>query len=338
VVNRTLGRLAILCIVSWFLIGGCASAASVDVDRLMADVRWLADPAREGRLATSPAADLVAEWIADRFAELGLVPFSDVRLASYTEDFGMDWVYTPCVGTDSATASVHGWAENLIGVLPGKSRPDEYVIISAHYDHLGSCDGDVYPGADDNASGVAGMLEIARLFATAGSVPDRTLVFVAYSGEESGGVGSDVFGRLLYWYGLAGRTVELNLDMLGPCAGSPAFVSLLGVGDEDAALVDAVEASARAAQLGDPVEMTVEFSDDASLAQYGVPAVSLSASLPPDPYGYGERGETVPGHPYWHTPQDTADAIDPAVFAAAVGVAADAAARLASGPGLDSKP
>ena len=77
---------------------------------------------------------------------------------------------------------------NVIGVVPGHdpARASEAVVVGAHYDHLGRSGGAVYPGADDNASGTAVVLELARAFATAGGAP-RTLVFVLFSGEETAG-------------------------------------------------------------------------------------------------------------------------------------------------------
>ena len=107
-------------------------------------------------------------------------------------------------------------ARNVLGILPGSdpARRDEAVVLGAHYDHLGTRDGRVHPGADDNASGVAALLEIARAFAAAPRSPRRTLVFAFWTGEEEGHLGSRFYLRSPRWP-LAQTAAYLNLDMIG---------------------------------------------------------------------------------------------------------------------------
>ena len=106
-------------------------------------------------------------------------------------------------------------SRNVIGVLAGSdpARAGEAVVLGAHLDHLGEPGGVLHPGADDNASGVAALLEIARAFAR-GPRPRRTLVFAFWTGEEEGRLGSDHYVRHPRWP--LGRTAAyLNLDMIG---------------------------------------------------------------------------------------------------------------------------
>jgi Zn-dependent M28 family amino/carboxypeptidase len=88
-------------------------------------------------------------------------------------------------------------SSNVIGVVDGAARPNEYVLYSAHWDHLGTAatgSGDrIYNGAADNATGVAGLLELARAFAAVRPRPERSIVFVAFTGEEYGLLGSEYF-------------------------------------------------------------------------------------------------------------------------------------------------
>ena len=84
----------------------------------------------------------------------------------------------------------HGQSNNVVGELPGSSRPYEAIIYSAHWDHLGRDGNEIYHGAVDNASGVAGMLEIAEAFAHRRPKPARTILFMALTMEESGLLGS----------------------------------------------------------------------------------------------------------------------------------------------------
>jgi Zn-dependent M28 family amino/carboxypeptidase len=86
----------------------------------------------------------------------------------------------------------------VVGVLPGKTRKDEYVIFSAHYDHLGvgkPMNGDsIYNGANDDASGVTAVIMLAKYFKALGN-NERTIVFAAFTGEEMGGLGSQYFSK-----------------------------------------------------------------------------------------------------------------------------------------------
>jgi len=106
---------------------------------------------------------------------------------------------------------------NVVGVISGTDKAKEVVAITAHYDHLGGHDGVYYPGADDNASGVASLLEIAQAFRAAeqaGYRPRRTIAFIAFSGEESGLLGSKY---LVAHNPLSGKqfVANINLDMVG---------------------------------------------------------------------------------------------------------------------------
>ena len=97
----------------------------------------------------------------------------------------------------------HGESHNVVGVLPGRVRPDEYFVYTAHWDHLGRIlsvagggNGDtIFNGAIDNATGMAGLLELARAFGAAETRPERSVMFVAFTAEESGLLGSQYFGE-----------------------------------------------------------------------------------------------------------------------------------------------
>jgi hypothetical protein len=108
------------------------------------------------------------------------------------------------------------WSRNVLGLLVGSDPKlrEEAVVLGAHLDHLGR-NGDVtYPGADDNASGVSALLEIARAFAVLPGRPKRTVVFAFWTGEEEGKLGSGHYVRHPRWP-LARTTAYVNLDMIG---------------------------------------------------------------------------------------------------------------------------
>lgn len=111
-----------------------------------------------------------------------------------------------------------GSASNVLGVLEGSDKKDEYVLITAHYDHVGKRnDSTIYYGADDDGSGTTGVLELAEAFAkakAAGKGPRRTIVFMTVSGEEKGLWGSEYYANHPI-YPLAKTSVDLNIDMIG---------------------------------------------------------------------------------------------------------------------------
>jgi hypothetical protein len=109
--------------------------------------------------------------------------------------------------------------ENVLGYIPGSEFPDEVIVISAHYDHLGvHKNGQVYKGADDNASGTCGLIEIAKAFGKAKSVgdfPKRSVLFIAYSAEEQGMLGSEYYTDYAPVFPMEKTVVNLNVDMIG---------------------------------------------------------------------------------------------------------------------------
>jgi hypothetical protein len=106
-------------------------------------------------------------------------------------------------------------SRNVIGMIRGSDPAlrEQAVVIGAHMDHLGRSDGKLYPGADDNASGVAALVEIAKAFAASGRAPRRTIIFAFWTGEEEGHLGSAHYARNPVWP-LERTSVYLNLDMI----------------------------------------------------------------------------------------------------------------------------
>jgi hypothetical protein len=182
---------------------------------LIEDVRFLADDRLAGRLTGSAGADSAAEYIARRFAEVGLQPGRE----GWFQEFRID---PDAPGVRRAKLpTMRG--RNVIGILPGRDPVlrRETVIVGAHYDHLGSGEfgtlnpdstGRIHNGADDNASGTAALIHIARTLAA--SPPLRTVVFIAFSGEELGLIGSSHYVKEPL-YGLDGTVAMINLDMVG---------------------------------------------------------------------------------------------------------------------------
>jgi Zn-dependent M28 family amino/carboxypeptidase len=194
---------------------------SAPVITALDDIRQLSDDKLGGRMTGSLGADSAAAYIARRFEEVGLQPSAG------------GWFQTFTVAKDAPVAQhthVGGLrAKNVIGLLPGRDPVlrNETLIVGAHYDHLGlggfgSLDpdstGQVHNGADDNASGVAALLELARAAARAPSRLRRSLVFVAFAGEELGLRGSEQYTAAPP-IALDRTRAVINLDMVGRARG-----------------------------------------------------------------------------------------------------------------------
>lgn len=171
-----------------------AKAEGVSQDNLNATISVLADPGLHGRAAGSDDNRRVARWIADRFASIGLPPAPETNHCVPFERSGVK-------------------DQNVVAYLHRSANTDApVVVVGAHYDAQGQTDADVYPGADDNASGVAALLEIARISAQKQTGPD--MVFVAFGAEERGLLGAKAYVAAPS-IPLARVTLMLNLDMVG---------------------------------------------------------------------------------------------------------------------------
>jgi hypothetical protein len=125
--------------------------------------------------------------------------------------------YTAEIDLEYAKASKTAYASNVIGVIEGTDLKNEYVFITAHYDHLGKRDTVIYYGADDDGSGTTAVIQLAEAFAKAkqaGSGPRRTIVFMTVSGEEKGLWGSGYYNDHPI-FPQDKTTVDLNIDMIG---------------------------------------------------------------------------------------------------------------------------
>ena len=125
--------------------------------------------------------------------------------------------YAAAFSFSSNTVTNNLQSSNVMALLPGGEKKDEYVFITAHYDHLGKRDSVIYYGADDDGSGTTSVLELAEAFAKAkqkGYTPKRSIVFMTVSGEEKGLWGSEYYAAHPV-YPLNKTSVDLNIDMVG---------------------------------------------------------------------------------------------------------------------------
>lgn len=158
-----------------------AVAPAIDSAGLLADLARLAADSMRGRLSGSPENAKARAFVAARFASLGLAAPASGRLQAFTFPMRRD------------SSTVQG--VNVLGVVRGTAVPDSFIVVSAHFDHVGvgrPVDGDsIYNGADDNASGTAALLQLAAWFV--GHPARHSLVFAAFDAEEQGLRGAKAF-------------------------------------------------------------------------------------------------------------------------------------------------
>jgi hypothetical protein len=258
------------------------------VERMRRDIEYLADSDLAGRGLGTAQLDRAADYIARQFELAGLQPGGN------DESFFQSW-QQPVEELDDRVAM-----KNVIAILPGgdPSYAGQSVVVGAHYDHLGLGEHDarresrdeIHPGADDNASGVAVMLELARsLKATA--LP-RSVVFAAFTAEETGLLGSRHYVAGAERYPIGDTIAMLNLDTVGRLGKRPLILFGTGTAEEwvhifrGAGYVTGVEVKAVADDFGS--------SDQTAFIEAGVPAVQFFSGQ----------------HEDFHRPGDTADKID----------------------------
>jgi hypothetical protein len=212
---------------------------------LRADLSFLASDALQGRDTPSPGLEAAAEFIASRFRRAGLEApvngtyFQSADLTEAARKVAEHYHQQPPAGPVVA--------RNVIGIVRGSDPKlrDTYVIISAHYDHIGTIDtvrgrtaekvkssGDrIYNGADDDGSGTVSMLALAEAFARMKHKPKRSMVFVAFCGEELGLLGSQFYVEHPV-VPLKQTIAEINLEQIGRTDGDlkPGTASLTGFG------------------------------------------------------------------------------------------------------------
>ena len=193
--------------------------------RLRKHVSALAHDSMKGRFTLRNEIRLAANYIAGQMDSIGLK-----RIAGEEDGFLISW--SPKTNNRKKNRYV---GDHVVGIIPGASNKEKLIIISAHYDHIGTTlsqkampfgtvkkyiKGDsIYNGANDNATGVAAMLELARLFSQVR--PSYTLMFVAFSGEELGLLGSSDFAKDVL---PSSVKMNVNLEMLGRPDGRKPFI------------------------------------------------------------------------------------------------------------------
>ena len=198
----------------------------LSAEHIRSSVEYLCQPSLGGRAFGSEGNRKVAAWLEKEFMDLQLEPM------------GGAWMH----GFRSAGV----WGRNIVGLIPGSARPSRYVVVMAHFDNLGTLGGQLYPGADSNASGVAALLELARMFTHMRSCRKTYgcgLIFAALDGKEKDLAGAADLWRVIKEGRLkdpvSGEAVDptqivlaVNLDQLGTSLapltkGNPNYLMML---------------------------------------------------------------------------------------------------------------
>lgn len=254
--------------------------------RMMNHINYLASEQLKGRGLGTPELDSAANYIAAKFKEYGLQPMD----GSYFQKFSSTFPYKGKVEM-----------ENVIGVIPGTDEKlkNSPVVLSAHFDHLGTGwpdahkgdEGKIHYGADDNASGVAVMLEVAKSMAST-TKPKRTVIFVAFTGEEAGLVGSRYFVSKVKNYFPGEIIADVNLDTDGSLFDKKLLV-LNGNSAKEWKFVF-MGTDYTTGVKSEVVQQELDASDQVAFIEQGIPAVQLFT-------GATEN---------YHRPSDTPDKID----------------------------
>ena len=304
-------RAAALASVAVLILSGCAgvtdtppvaeapaeavAATPVNYDQLMADVRILSADDMEGRDTGAPGGERARAYIVSRLEALGVAGPPMGRLQPF-EALGR---------TREGPKTFHG--VNVLGLIEGTRTPDRYIVITAHYDHVGMNGGQIYNGADDNASGVATMLEIAARLKQAR--PEHSVIFVAFDGEERGLLGAKHFVQAPP-VPLSSIAMNLNFDMIAR-AETDGFLWVTGTYQHPTfrPLLERIPANgAVSLAFGkDTPQDTgednwVEASDQGAFVNAQVPFLYLGVNY----------------HPDYHRPSDDFERITPSVFQSAV--------------------
>jgi len=257
----------------------------------MDDIVALTAPEMEGRRAGLAGEGRASQYLAKELSMLGLRPMGD-KGESYVHAFTIPSVKEAVIGgrltfTSGPMEMLRAPSMNLLGGLMGEKQ-DEVILLSAHYDHLGSYRGEVYPGANDNASGVGCILDVIRRLIREMATPKRTIVFAFWGAEEMGFVGSNAFVNSPS-FSLKTIQAVINVDTIGN--GMIGNFGLWSEGENNIAFRAVQKAASQAGASAQMAPNQGHNSDQVSFAQVGIPAVTLMAR------------EWLQNN---HTPQDTA--------------------------------
>lgn len=282
----TFRRFLIFCLI--LTVYGVTTAQQVDKDRLLNDLKYLSSPKLKGRAPMTEGSRLAQNHIIARFTDIGFLS----QFREYRQSFALRGK-----GFDRREAQ----GVNIVGFVPG-AVTERIIVVLAHYDHLGERDGEIFLGADDNASGVTGLLSLAQYFAE--NRPEHSMLFAALDAEELGLQGAKA---LLADFPFPVDQIELvvNMDMISRSDRNTLFaVGSRHYPELKPILLSVDTPSNITLVLGNDggeegAQDWTNASDHAPFHEAGIPFVYFG----------------VDDHPDYHKPSDTFENIDPDFFA-----------------------
>ena len=203
-------------------------AQTITKEDLLEHLSFLANDNLKGRLTGSVEQKMAAHYIASHFAQNDIMKVANrvndsTQIYSYFQKFYLKEYFggrfSPMINPTPENIKSNGVmaTENVLGLVEGTDKKEEFVVVSAHYDHIGTKNGTIYNGADDDGSGTVAMMGIAKAFAKAkkeGHPSRRSILFIAFTGEEQGLLGSSYYtsNPLIP---LKNIICDLNIDMVG---------------------------------------------------------------------------------------------------------------------------
>jgi hypothetical protein len=265
--------------------------AAIDSARLIRDIGVLAHDSMEGRLVGTPGNERAERFLVERFGEIGLERIGTA--------YGHPFTFP------RRDEQVRG--ANIVGLVRGSVRPDRYLVVTAHYDHLGIRNGEIYNGADDNASGTAGLLALAAHFQR--NRPRHSIIFVAFDAEEGGLRGARAFVASPP-VAREAIVLNINLDMIGRNDAGELYVAGTHHYPQLLPFVNRVAAGAEVRLIpghdtpnpAKPSDDWTSASDHGAFHEVGIPFLYFG----------------VEDHEDYHKPSDTLEGIQPGFYARAV--------------------
>jgi len=198
-------------------------ANTINAENLKTDLYTFAGDQMEGRMTGENGNNMAAEYLRNFYIDAGVE--SPIEENNY---------YQPIPASYFNGGSNGNPSQNVVAFIKGSEKPDEIIVLSAHYDHVGIENGEVYNGADDDGSGTVALIEIAKAFQKAkkqGNGPKRSILFLHVTGEEIGLYGSRYYTENPL-FPLSNTVVNLNVDMIGRIGsekeGNDNYVYLIG--------------------------------------------------------------------------------------------------------------
>ena len=277
--------------------------SSISADAMRGHLSFLASDALEGRGTPSRGLDVAAEYIASQFRAAGLEPLGD---DGYFQTADWREIAPKREHAKYADAPAPLLVRNVVGLLRG-SDPElgkTYVLVTAHYDHLGIREGKgddpIFNGANDDGSGTVSVIELARAFAAQKVRPKRSIVFMTVFGEEHGLVGSRYYGAHPL-VPVADTVADINLEQIGRTDDSegPQMRAAAVTGADFSEVGDVLRKAGELTGIKitkHPVnsDRYFAFSDNQALADLGVPAHTISVAYEfPDYHGAADTWDKI---------------------------------------------